>query len=68
LGSISAATPTCAELLAKSFGDEPDGPPPSPFFVGADFDGVAISEDGIVWYECKACARALVLHQLHSGP
>jgi uncharacterized repeat protein (TIGR01451 family) len=38
---------------AKSFGDEPDGPPPSPFRVAADFDGVAISEDGVAWYEVR---------------
>ncbi|MDA0991397.1 MAG: hypothetical protein O3A51_11680, partial [Verrucomicrobia bacterium] len=36
---------------AKDFGDEPHGPPPSPFSGGSDFDGVAISEDGINWYE-----------------
>jgi len=35
----------------KGFSDEPDGPPPSPFYDGADFDGVAISEDGHEWYE-----------------
>lgn len=38
---------------AKSFGDEPDGPPASPFVGGADFDGVAISEDGVNWFEVQ---------------
>ena len=37
----------------KEFGDENDGPPSSPFTGGADFDGVAISEDGTTWYEVQ---------------
>ena len=39
---------------ARSFGDEPDGPPRAPFTGGADFDGVAISEDGVLWYEVQS--------------
>jgi uncharacterized repeat protein (TIGR01451 family) len=39
---------------AKQFGDEPDGPPAEPFISGADFDGVAISADGIEWYEVQS--------------
>ncbi|MCX7046544.1 MAG: hypothetical protein NTX50_13795 [Candidatus Sumerlaeota bacterium] len=38
---------------AKMFSDEADGPPPSPFLNGADFDGLAISEDGVTWYEAR---------------
>ncbi len=38
---------------AKAFGDEPNGPPASPFVGGADFDGVAISADGTNWYEVQ---------------
>jgi M6 family metalloprotease-like protein len=43
---------------AKEFSDEPDGPPPTPFYGsgtygGADFDGVAVSEDGYTWYEVQ---------------
>lgn len=38
---------------AKEFNDRSDGPPPSPFSGGADFDGVAISEDGEHWYEAR---------------
>ena len=40
---------------AKSLGDTPHGPPPSPFpSTGADFDGVAISADGGAnWYEVQ---------------
>lgn len=39
---------------AREYGDESHGPPNSPFQRGADFDGVAVSEDGIDWYEVKA--------------
>jgi uncharacterized repeat protein (TIGR01451 family) len=39
---------------AKQFGDEPDGPPPTPFVDGADFDGVAISANGVEWYEVQS--------------
>jgi len=38
---------------AKQFGEEPDGPPPNPFIDSANFDGVAISQDGISWYEVQ---------------
>lgn len=30
-----------------------NGPPPKPFINGADFDGVAISADGMKWYEIQ---------------
>jgi hypothetical protein len=39
---------------AKSYGDESDGPPVSPFTNGADFDGVAISANGTNWYEVQS--------------
>ena len=35
----------------RTFSDEPNAPPPSPFTGGADFDGVAISTNGTSWYE-----------------
>lgn len=35
---------------ARDYGDEPDGPPASPFQNGADFDGLAVSDDGTNWY------------------
>ncbi|GAG44859.1 unnamed protein product, partial [marine sediment metagenome] len=38
---------------AREFGDEPHGPPASPFTGGSDFDGVAVSEDGTTWYEAR---------------
>jgi len=38
---------------AREYSDEPHGPPTSPFENGADFDGVAISEDGHWWYEVQ---------------
>jgi len=36
---------------AIEYGDEPDGPPSYPFVGHANFDGVAVSEDGTNWYE-----------------
>lgn len=46
------------KFWARSFADEPDGPPPIPFTDAADFDGVAISADGNRWYEVQGL-RAL---------
>ena len=37
----------------KEFLDEDHGPPAIPFTGGADFDGVAISEDGASWYHVQ---------------
>jgi hypothetical protein len=42
----------------REFGDENHGPPSSPFTGGADFDGVAVSEDGITWYEIQGLRSA----------
>ena len=50
---LGGYTNVVLNFWAKQFGDEPDGPPPSPFIDGADFDGVAISQDGIAWYEVQ---------------
>ena len=36
-----------------SYNDDAHGPPATPFQGGADFDGVAISDDGIHWYEVQ---------------
>lgn len=38
---------------AKEFGEEPHAPPPSPFGDDALFDGVAVSADGVSWYEVQ---------------
>ncbi|MCB1079800.1 MAG: hypothetical protein KDM64_18425, partial [Verrucomicrobiae bacterium] len=46
-------TGVALSFWAKSFFDEPDGPPSSPFLDGADFDGVAVSDDGETWYEIQ---------------
>ena len=51
---LAGYTNVVLKFWAKTFGDEPDAPPPSPFLYGADFDGVAISEDGIAWYEVQS--------------
>lgn len=50
---LAGFTNVVLRFWSKNFGDEPDGPPPSPFLVGADFDGVAVSEDGFTWYEIQ---------------
>jgi hypothetical protein len=38
---------------ALEYGDEPHSPPPGPFGDGVNFDGVAISVDGVDWYEIQ---------------
>lgn len=38
---------------AMELGDEPHEPPSSPFSGDVNFDGVAISEDGVEWYEIQ---------------
>ncbi|GEM_PF-2574689 len=38
-------------FFAREWGDEAHGPPAVPFTGSADFDGVAISDDGVAWYE-----------------
>ena len=38
----------------REIGGDPHGPPSAPFTDGADFDGVAVSEDGVTWYEVAA--------------
>jgi len=40
-------------VWAKSFNDEPHAPPSTTFLSHADFDGVAISEDGQLWFEVQ---------------
>ena len=39
---------------ARSANNMPHGPPPSPFVGGADFDGVAVSVDGVTWFEVQS--------------
>src|SRR5437899_3325473 len=50
---LAGYTNVMLQFWAKSFNDAPDGPPPAPFLDGADFDGVAISEDGVRWFEAQ---------------
>ncbi len=52
--NLAGRTGVVLSFWAKSFNDEPNGPPPIPFTGGADFDGVAISADGNTWYEVRA--------------
>jgi hypothetical protein len=41
------------KFQALEFGDEPHAPPPGPFGDDAKFDGVAVSADGVNWYEIQ---------------
>src|SRR5438552_3099165 len=51
--NLAGYTNVVLTFWVKSFGDEQHGPPPTPFSGGADFDGVAISQDGVHWYEVQ---------------
>ena len=50
---LAGYTNVVLRFWAKGFEDEPDAPPPGPFLDGADFDGVAISLDGVQWFEVR---------------
>ncbi len=50
---LAGYTNVVLSFWVKSFLDEANGPPPTPFSTGADFDGVAISQDGVAWYEVQ---------------
>jgi|GEM_PF-1939125 len=52
--NLQGRTGLSLTFWAKMFDDDADGPPPSPFVGGADFDGVAISADGTNWYEVQS--------------
>ena len=48
---LKGYTNVVLEFWAKDFGDEYHGPAPTPFVDSYPFDGVAISMDGVFWYE-----------------
>ena len=48
--AMSGYTNAQLRFFAKGFTDDYQAPPPLPFQFGADFDGVAISPDGIWWF------------------
>ncbi|MEM7392267.1 MAG: M36 family metallopeptidase, partial [Verrucomicrobiota bacterium] len=54
-------------FFARDYSDEAHGPPPTPFTDGADFDGVAVSEDGLLWYEVQDLRTSIgdTYHQIH---
>jgi hypothetical protein len=52
--NLAGRTGAVLKFWAAGYGDEPNGPPTSPFTGGADFDGVAISADGTTWWEVQA--------------
>ncbi len=50
---LAGYTNVTLRFWAKGFQEQPDGPPALPFVDSADFDGVAISDDGVHWYEVQ---------------
>ena len=52
--NLAARTGVVLKFWAAGHGDEPSGPPTSPFTGDANFDGVAISADGTTWWEVQA--------------
>ena len=50
---LSIAVTAVLSFEAMEYGDEPHAPPASPFGDGVNFDGVAISVDGVAWYEIQ---------------
>jgi uncharacterized repeat protein (TIGR01451 family) len=51
---LAGATNAVLRFWAKNGSYDPgDGPPPAPFLGGANFDGVAVSMDGLYWYEVQ---------------
>ena len=50
---LSALQNTRLAFAAREFGDEPHAPPSNPFTGDANFDGVAIGDDGVTWYEIQ---------------
>ncbi|MET0263086.1 MAG: hypothetical protein ABW223_09330 [Rariglobus sp.] len=50
---LAGRTSVVLNFWAKGFAEEPHAPATNPFTNGADFDGVAISMDGITWYEVQ---------------
>ena len=50
---LSAHVNVRLKFEAMEYGDEPHAPPPNPFGDDVDFDGVAVSADGVDWYEVQ---------------
>ena len=50
---LSAHVNVWLKFAAMEYGDEPHEPPPSPFGDDANFDGIAVSGDGVAWYEVQ---------------
>lgn len=51
--NLAGYTNVVLSFWVRNFSDEANGPPPTPFSTSADFDGVAISQDGVTWYEVQ---------------
>ncbi|MBI5383646.1 MAG: hypothetical protein HZA90_03065 [Verrucomicrobia bacterium] len=60
---LTGYTNLTLRFWAREFGEEPHGPPPTPFQFGTDFDGVAVSMDGIWWYEVQSLRTLAATNQ-----
>ncbi len=58
---LEGYTNVVLRFWAKGLNGEPNGPPALPFTDGADFDGVAVSDDGVRWFEVRGL-RSLESH------
>ncbi len=52
--NLSGQSNLVLSFWARNRGDAPHGPPATPFVNGADFDGVALSTDGVSWFEVQS--------------
>jgi len=57
---LSGKTGVTLSFWMKENSDEDHAPPSNPFSDGADFDGVAISPDGVTWLEVQPLRGAVV--------
>jgi len=61
--NLEGYTNVVLAFWALGYSDESHGPPSMPFIGGADFDGVAISEDGVTWYEVQGLRSLTTTYQ-----
>ena len=52
--NLAGYTNVALSFWFKNIGNKQNGPPAAPFIGGADFDGVALSTDGTLWWEVQS--------------
>jgi subtilisin family serine protease len=57
---LSGRSRLTLSFWARISGDEPEAPPSNPFVGGANFDGLAVSVDGVTWHEIQALRTPVV--------